>query len=168
MLRVTHICTSNWMQLVLNSSCSCPWLYLLGCLSFSNVLVQTFCEVNLILWEGCNEFKHRLNLRIENESTVKLMASEPPCSARNSKSLHEICPKANLDSIRVKRNLSPFIHIYVYHNFPTKIAVDIDKSEQNFCHLFKYNVIYHSRTTVSSERYVRKELKLATTWFPSR
>ena len=36
----------------------------LGCLSFSNVLVQTFCEMNLILWKGCNEFKHRLNLRI--------------------------------------------------------------------------------------------------------
>ena len=64
MLRFTHICTSNWMQLVLNSSCSCPWLYLLGCLSFSNVLVQTFCEMNLILWKGCNKFKHRLNLRI--------------------------------------------------------------------------------------------------------
>ena len=64
MLRFIHICTSNWMQLVLNSSCSCPWLYLLGCLSFSNVLVQTFCEMNLILWKGCNEFKHRLNLRI--------------------------------------------------------------------------------------------------------
>ena len=29
-----------------------------------NVLVQTFCEMNLILWKGCNEFKHRLNLRI--------------------------------------------------------------------------------------------------------
>ena len=85
------------------------------------------------------------------------MASEPPCSARNSKSLHEICPKANLDSIDVKRNLSPFIHIYIYHNFPTKIVIDIDKSEQNFCHLFKYNVIYDSLTTV------RKELKLVTT-----
>lgn len=117
----------------------------------------------LVIFKRFSSNKHRLNLRIENDSTVKLMASEPPCSARNSKSLHEICPKANLDSIHVKRNLSPFIHIYIYHNFPTKIAVDIDKSEQNFCHLFKYNVIYHSRTTVSSERYVRKELKLATT-----
>ena len=74
-----------------------------------------------------------------------------------------MCLKANLDSIDIKRNLSPFIHICIYHNFPTQIVIDIDKSEQNFCHLFKYNVIYHSRTTVSSERYVRKELKLATT-----
>ena len=39
----------------------------------------------------------------------------------------------------------------------------LQKSEQNFCHLFKYNVIYDSQTTVTDERYIKKGLKLATT-----